>query len=71
MAYSTPKLSIIAPRDNRTIARRPQDVTDLIEYTNKSLCISTVQSVLGCLSHGNDKDVAIVTVEGYVRLVND
>ena len=69
--YRTPKLGIVAFRDNGTLAIRSQNLPYFVESTNELLRICTVDTILGRLAHGDDEDVAIIAVQRKILLVDD
>jgi len=68
--YSAPKLRIIASSNHSSLTVLSQRSSDEIESCDESLAVAGVQSILWGFAHGDDEDVAIVTIECQIRLVD-
>lgn len=71
VTYRTPELRIITSRNNSALSRRSKYPSNFVKYADELLCILAVESVLGCLPHRDDEDVAIIAIKSHCRLVDD
>ena len=69
--YGTPKLLVIAFRDHRPFALGPESLSDSLECGDEFLCVLAVDSILRRLSHCYHEDVAIISVQSEIRVVDD
>lgn len=71
VTYGTPELGIVAFGYHCSLSIWSNQLSYSVEGADDFLSIDAIQSILRRLAHGDDEDVAIVTVQREVRLVDD